>query len=176
MSPLEGPLGPLLPEHWSEFIVGIVLFGVIFLVMWKVVVPRFEKLYTQRRDAIAGELDRADKAQSEAQAALAAYKQKLAAAEEEAARIRDAARATGAQIQDDMRAKAEAEAGRIVTNARTQAEAEKSQAMETLRKDVGQMATTLAGKILGESLDDDARVGRTVDSFITSLGKAATQP
>ena len=32
MLPLEGtgPLGPLLPEHIVEFVIGLVLFGIIF--------------------------------------------------------------------------------------------------------------------------------------------------
>ena len=171
MYPLEGtgPLGPLLPAHISEFVVGVVLFGIIILVVWKVVVPRFETMYTERADAIRGGIDRADQAQAEAEAALAAYRDKLAEAEDEAARIRDAAKATGAQIEAEMRTKAEQDAARIVNSARTQVEAEKSLAMDSLRKDVGTMATTLAGRILGESLDDDARVKRTVDSFIVSL-------
>lgn len=173
MALLEGPLGPLLPEHWPEFIVGIVLFGVIVLVMWKIVVPRFEKLYVARHDAIQGELDRADQAQTEAKAALAAYRQRLADAETEAARIRDAAKASGEQIQADLTHKAEQEASRIVTTARAQVEAEKAQAIESLRKDVGMMATTLAGKILGESLQDDTKVAATVDSFIDSLAEGS---
>ena len=34
------------------------------------------------------------------------------------------------------------------------------------------MATTLAGKIVGESLDDDARALRTVDRFLAELEEA----
>ena len=173
MYPLEGPLGPLLPEHMSEFVVGIVLLIVIFLVVWKVVVPRFETMYTERKDAIEGELGRADQAQAEANAALALYRERLASAEDEAAAIRDAAKASGAQIQAEARAKAEEEASRILTTARAQADAERTSAMETLRKDIGSLATVLASKILGESLEDDARVKRTVDSFIVSLGQGS---
>ncbi|MCL1906871.1 MAG: F0F1 ATP synthase subunit B [Propionibacteriaceae bacterium] len=172
MNPLEGqgPLGPLLPSHWSEFIVGLVLFAIIYMVVWKVVMPRFETMYTDRADEIRGGIERAEQAQDEAAKALAVYKEKLANADDEAAKIRDAAKATGAQIEAESRAKAEEEASRIVNSARVQVEAEKNLAMEDLRKDVGSMATTLAGKILGENLDDSS-VKKTVDSFISSLGK-----
>ncbi|MDR0285893.1 MAG: F0F1 ATP synthase subunit B [Propionibacteriaceae bacterium] len=169
MTPLEGPLGPLLPEHISEFVVGIILFVIIYLVVRKVVVPRFETMYADRTAAISGGMEKAEQAQAEAQAALAAYKQKMAGADDEAAQIREAAKATGAQIQAEMRTEAEQEASRIVTTARAQVDAERSHAVEALRKDVGTMATVLAGKILGESLDDDARVARTVDGFIATL-------
>jgi F-type H+-transporting ATPase subunit b len=169
-----GPLGPLLPEHISELVVGLVLFGIIIFVVWKVIVPRFEKMYTDRTDEIRGGIERAEQAQDEAAKALAVYKEKLAHADDEAAQIRDAAKATGAQIEAESRLKAEEEASRIVNSARVQVEAEKSLAMEDLRKDVGSMATTLAGKILGESLDD-ASVKKTVDSFIGSLNQESTK-
>jgi len=178
MYPLEGtgPLGPLLPEHISEFVVGIVLFIIIAVAIWKVIVPRFETMYTERADEIRGGIERADKAQAEAQEALATYKAMLASAEDEASRIREAAKATAAQIAAEMRDKAEQEANRIVQSARLQVEAERTAAVDALRKDVGLMATTLAGKILGESLTDDARVARTVDSFILTLdGATVTQ-
>ncbi|MCL2736918.1 MAG: F0F1 ATP synthase subunit B [Propionibacteriaceae bacterium] len=177
MNPLEGtgPLGPLLPEHISEFVVGIVLFIIICLIVWKVIVPRFETMYAERTESIRGGIDRAEQAQAEAEAALAQYRQRLATADDEAAKIREAAKQAGAQIQADMRTQAEQDAARIVSSARVQVEAEKTAAIETLRKDVGTMATTLAGKILGESLDDDARVSRTVDSFISSLSEDSPQ-
>jgi len=176
MYPLEGtgPLGPLLPEHISEFVVGIVLFIIVFFFVKKIVVPRFETMYAERADEIRGGIDRAEQAQAEAQAALADYRERLAHAEDEAAQIRDAAKATGAQIQAEMRTKAEEDAARIVHSARTQVEAEKVQAIDSLRKDVGTMATVLAGKILGESLTDDVRVKKTVDSFITTLSEDST--
>jgi len=166
-----GPLGPLLPSHISEFVVGIVLFLIILLVMKKVVVPRFEKMYTERTEAIRGGMDKAEQAQADAQAALEKYRQRLATAEDEAAKIRDAAKAEGSQIQADLRNKAEQDADLIVMNARAQVAAERSQAVESLRKDVGTMATTLAGRILGESLEDDTRVRKTVDTFISSLSE-----
>ena len=170
-----GPLGPLLPNHISEFVIGIVLFVVVFFFVRQIVVPRFEKMYAERADEIRGGIDRAEQAQAEAQAALATYKDRLANVEDEASRIRDAAKATGAQIQAEMREKAEQDAQRIVSSARTQIDAERSSALDSLRKDVGTMATTLAGKILGESLDNDSRVRKTVDSFIDSLSEEPVQ-
>jgi F-type H+-transporting ATPase subunit b len=169
-----GPLGPLLPSHISEFVVGLVLFAIIYLVVWKVVMPRFETMYTDRADEIRGGIERAEQAQDEAAKALAVYKEKLANADDEAAKIRDAAKATGAQIEAESRQKAEEEASRIVNSARVQVEAERNSAMDDLRKDVGSMATSLAGKILGESLDE-TRVKKTVDSFISSLGKETSK-
>ena len=171
MLPLAGesPLGPLLPEHVEEFYVGIVLFVIILAVMWKVVVPMFEKTYAERTAAIQGGMQKAEAAQAEAAAALEEYKAQLASAREEASRIREEAKNQGASIVADMRQQATEESSRLLANAKAQIEAERSAAVASLRTEIGGLATTLAGRIVGESLDDDERARRTVDRFIADL-------
>ncbi len=168
MLPLEG-FGPLLPEHLSEIIAGIVLFLICWLVIQKKVVPAFEATYEERAAAIQGGMEKAEKAQAEAAAALEEYKEQLATAREEAARIREEAKAQGATIVAEMRQQAQDESARLLNNAKTQIEAARAQAIRQLRTEVGGLATTLAGRIVGESLDDDERARRTVDRFIESL-------
>ena len=167
---LEGiSLGPLLPEHIEELFIGIVLFGIIWFVMSKKVVPMFEKTYAERTAAIQGGIEKAEKAQLEAAAALDEYKAQLASAREEASRIREEAKTQGAAIIADMRAQATEESTRLLANAKAQIEAERAAAVGQLRSEVGGLATTLAGRIVGESLDDDERARRTVDRFIAEL-------
>jgi F-type H+-transporting ATPase subunit b len=177
MTPLEGtgPLGPLLPDHPSEFIVGIVLFLLILAVVWKRVVPTFEAMYARRADAIRGGIERAEQAQAEAKAALEQYRAQLAGAKDEASKIREDAKNAGAQLQAEMRTAATAESARIVQAGHTQVEAERAAAREELRRDVGTLATQLAEKIVGESLEDDARSQRTIDRFIADLDTASPQ-
>ncbi|HEX8511126.1 MAG TPA: F0F1 ATP synthase subunit B, partial [Propionibacteriaceae bacterium] len=87
----------------------------------------------------------------------------------EAARIREDAKTQGAQILAEMREQAQAEAARISTNAQAQREAERVQLMTQLRGELGGLATTLASRIVGESLTDDERARRTVDRFLADL-------
>ena len=171
MLPLAGesPLGPLLPEHPEELYVGIVLFLIILAVMWKVVVPMFEKTYAERTAAIQGGIQKAEAAQAEAAAALQEYKAQLATAREEASRIREEAKTHGAAIMADMRQQATEESSRLLANAKVQIEAERAAAVGSIRSEIGGLATTLAGRIVGESLDDDERARRTVDRFIADL-------
>ncbi len=165
---LEINLGPLLPAL-PEFIAGIVLFIVIWIVMAKKVVPAFEKTYQERSAAIQGGIEKAEAAQAEAAAALEEYRQQLAGARDEASSIREEAKAQGAQILAEMRTKAQEEADRLIAQAKAQIEAERVQAVQQLRGEIGGLATNLAGKIVGESLDDDERARRTVDRFISDL-------
>ena len=172
MVPLDG-FGPLLPEHWSEFFVGLILFLIIWFVVAKKIVPMFEKTYEERTAVISGGIEKAEKAQTEAAAALAQYQRQLAGAREEAGKIREEARAQAAEIAAQIKQQASDEAARLVEAAKAQIEAERAQAVRELRGEIGGLATDLAGKIVGESLSDDARAKRSVERFLADLESQA---
>jgi len=167
----EGKVNPLIP-HTAELIVGAIAFTLLFLVLRKFVVPMFEKAFTARTEAIQGGIERAEKAQVEAQRALNQYTQQLSKAQSEAQTLREEARVQGAAIIEDLRAKAQEEAARITAAAHASIEAERQQAVTSLRNEVGALAVELASKIVGEALDDQARQSRIVDRFLEDLEKS----
>ncbi|ASY19604.1 MAG: hypothetical protein RL583_1138 [Actinomycetota bacterium] len=167
----EGKINPLIP-HTAELIVGAIAFTLLFLTLRKFVVPMFEKAYTDRTNAIQGGMERAEKAQLEAQRALVQYNEQLSKAREEAQTLREEARVQGAAIIEDLRAKAQDEAARITATAHASIEAERQQAIASLRNEVGTLAVELASKIVGEALDDQARQSRVVDRFLEDLEKS----
>ena len=162
---------PLVP-HTAELIVGFIAFSLLFLVLRKAVVPKFEKAFSDRTHAIQGGIERAEKAQLEAQRALAQYNEQLSSAREEAQTLREEARVQGAAIVDELRAKAQEEASRITAAAHASIEAERQQAVTSLRNEVGALAVELASKIVGEALEDQARQSRIVDRFLDDLEKS----
>ena len=159
---------PVLPV-WSEVILALIVFAILFVLLRKFVVPSFEKTFAERTQAIEGGLSAAESKQAEADAKLAELEKQLGDARHEAARIREDAREQGAAIIAEMRQQAQAEAARIVEHAHTQIEAERQQAVTSLRAEVGSLATSLAGRIVGESLDDDARQQRVIERFLADL-------
>lgn len=167
----EHSLNPLLP-HAVEIVLSLVVFGLLFIAVKKWVVPNFETTFEERTKAIEGGLAAAETKQAEADAKLAELEQQLADARHEAARIREEAREHGAAIVAEMRDQAQAESARIVEHGKAQIEAERQQAVTALRAEVGTLATTLAGRIVGESLDDDERSTRVVDRFLADLEAA----
>ena len=164
-------INPLIP-HTAELIVGAVAFTLLFLTLRKFVVPMFEKAYTDRTNAIQGGMERAEKAQLDAQRALTQYNDQLSKAREEAQTLREEARVQGAAIIEDLRTKAQEEAARITATAHASIEAERQQAIASLRNEVGTLAVELASKIVGEALDDQARQSRVVDRFLEDLEKS----
>lgn len=166
----EASHGPaVLGIPWGELVIGIVSFAVLVFVLGKYAWPMFEKNYAARTEAIEGGLAKAEAAQAEAAAALTQYNEQLAGARAEAAKIREDARLAAQAIHEDMVAKAKAESDRIAAAGRAQLDAQRAQIVAELRADLGRVAVDLAGKVVGESLEDEARQRRTVDRFLAEL-------
>jgi F-type H+-transporting ATPase subunit b len=157
------------------YAVTLPLSGPLALVKTRVV-PRLEEIYAERTAAIEGGISKAEEAQAAAQAALDQYNLQLQEGREEATRIREDAKAQGAQIIAELREKANQEAGRITESAHKQIEAERQQAIVTLRGEVGRLSTDLASRIVGESLEDETRQRGIVERFLAELESGTIAP
>ena len=153
----------------DELIIGTLAFGIVFFALAKFAFPAISKTLEARADAIEGGLARAENSQAEAAAMLEEYRAQLADARGEAANIRAEAQAEKTVMIETARGEAAAAAATVTERAQAQIEAERSQAMASLRRDVSELALTLAGKVVGESLTDDARARASVDRFIADL-------
>jgi F-type H+-transporting ATPase subunit b len=159
---------PLVP-NWTEVIWGGIAFLIVFAALWKGLMPRITKTLEDRTDAIEGGLERAAEAQAQANRLREQYEAQLADARHEAARLRERSREEGAAIIAEMREQAQAEARRLTEAARAQIEADRQQAFASLRAEIGTLSVQLASKIVGESLEDEARQSRVVDRFLEEL-------
>ncbi len=166
---------PILP-YLPELIVGTLIFALYYFLIRKYVFPSLEQAYAERKAAIEGGMDQAAEAQREAEAVLSQYQAQLAEARSESARIREDAREQGAAIIAEMREQAQTEANRITTHAQRQIEAERHQAVVSLRQEVGRLSTDLASRIVGESLHDETRQRGIVDRFLAELESGDIRP
>jgi F-type H+-transporting ATPase subunit b len=164
----SGTQNPLVP-NLTELITGIIAFLIVFGILGKLLMPRAQKMLEERTDAIEGGLKRAEEAQAEANQLLDQYRAQLSEARHEAARLREEAKEQGARIKAELREEGEAEKQRLVDSARGQIAADRQQALASLRAEVGALSIELASRIVGESLEDDARQRRTVDRFLAQL-------
>src|SRR3954451_637023 len=165
---------PLIPPV-GEIIVGLIAFAIVYFVFAKYVAPRFEQVFRARREAIEGGIERAEAMHAEAKAALEQYRAQLADARNEAAQIRDQARAEGQQILEELRAEAREESARIVARGEEQLASARQQVVNELRGQIGTLAVDLAGRVVGESLADDVRRRGTVDRFLEELDDMAAE-
>ncbi|MFD3934714.1 F0F1 ATP synthase subunit B [Streptomyces sp. NPDC058611] len=166
---VQSPLIPPLPE----LVIGLIAFVIVLGFLAKKLLPNINKVLDERREAIEGGIEKAEAAQTEAQSVLEQYKAQLAEARHEAARLRQDALEQGTALKEELRAEGQRQREEIIAAGHTQIEADRKAASHTLRQDVGKLATDLAGKLVGESLEDHARQSRTIDRFLSELEEKA---
>ena len=153
----------------GTFIAELIAFAIIVFVLAKWIIPPINKAMTARQDAIRQQFSELDEAKGKAHEAEEEFRAQIADARHEAAKIREEAREQGAAIIAELREQAQTEAARIVEHAHAQIEADRQQAVTSLRAEVGTLATDLAGRIVGEALEDQARQSRVVDRFLADI-------
>ncbi|MFI5616253.1 F0F1 ATP synthase subunit B [Streptomyces sp. NPDC051567] len=164
---------PLIPPG-PELLVGAIAFAIVFFFFAKKLLPNINKVLDERREAIEGGIEKAEAAQTEAQSVLEQYKAQLAEARHEAARLRQEALEQGTALKEELRAEGQRQREEIIAAGHTQIAADRKAASQALRQDVGKLATDLAGKLVGESLEDHARQSRTIDRFLGELEEKAS--
>jgi F-type H+-transporting ATPase subunit b len=163
----EGGDNFLVPN--GTFIVELVIFLIILGVFWKYVVPPLRKAMTERQEMIRRQIEESRKTRERLEAAEAKYREVLSEARTEAAKIRDEARAEAGRIKAELREQAEREVAQIRQRGEEQLATQREQVVRQLRSEIGELAVTLAERIIGESMQDEARRRGTVDRFIDEL-------
>ena len=157
----------------DELIIGLVAFFIVFWALSKLALPGIRKALDERTAVIEGGIARAESREAEATAMYEQYQAQLAQARTEAAQIRAQAQADKAAMIEEARTEASDAAAAVTARAEASLAAERASTVASLRREVGSLAVSLAGKVVGESLEDDARARATVDRFIADLESQA---
>lgn len=160
----------------ATFFAELLIFLIVLGVIWRYVVPPVKRSMGERQEMIRQQIQESQQASKRLAEAEARYSAALAEARVEAAKIREAARADAQEIKEEMRRQAEQEVARIRERGDEQLATQREQVVRELRSELGKLAVTLAGRIVGESVADDARRAGTVDRFLDELqGMAAPE-
>jgi F-type H+-transporting ATPase subunit b len=163
----QGSTNPLIPEM-VELIVGALAFAAVFLILWRFAFPAMNKMLAERTARIQGNLENAEQAHRTAEEELARYREQLASARDEANRIIEEGRRTADQLRRDIQARAEQEAQATVSRAQDEIRLERDRVFQELRQQVASIAVDLAGRVVGESLDQQTHQ-RLIDEYIDQV-------
>jgi F-type H+-transporting ATPase subunit b len=153
----------------GTIIFEFVALALLLFLLRRYVLPRLQGAMEERQEMIRRQIDESREAKERLEKAEAEYKQALADARTEAASLREEARSEGKRIIEEMRARAQEEAANIAAAQQRQMEIDRQRTVAELRSEIGQLAVDLAGRIVGESLEDEARRSGTVDRFLAEL-------
>jgi F-type H+-transporting ATPase subunit b len=157
-----------------EYIGSLVGFLLIIYFAWRKIVPPVRKMMTQRQDAIRQQVSDAKLATERLAAAEKKYRDALAEARTEAAKIRDAARADAQRIVTEMRAHAEGEVERIRQRGEEDLVAQRQQVIRELRARIGELTVDLASELVSEHLSSQSSRSATVDRLLDELDAMAS--
>ncbi len=158
----------LLPAT-AELIAGLIAFTIIFVFVWKWVLPMVDKRLEARQQAIVGQLTAAEETKREAEGILADYKAQLAKARDDANRIVEEARRTADALRSETMSKASDEASEITRKAREEAAGERERAASAIRDEVAALSMAVAEKAVAGAIDTKAQA-KLVEQYIAELG------
>jgi F-type H+-transporting ATPase subunit b len=138
------------PLDWGPQIIWLaVTFGILYLLMVYVALPRIGSVMEARAAHIANDLASADKLRRETEEAIAAYEQALAEARQKAHAIVEAGRAKLKEETAAERANLEAELGRKGAEAEERIEAAKISAMREVNAVAADVAADIVRQLIG---------------------------
>ncbi len=162
----------ILRIDWVKFTFGAIALAVVYLFVVRKAVPRIMSVLDERHDAIEGGIERAKRAEAEAEEIRQQYREKLQETQREYSQELEKAKEQRAAIIAEAREEAQVEARRIVETAKAQIEADRQQAMVQLRNEIGTLSAELASRIVGETLSDSAAQSRVIDRFLDELERS----
>jgi F-type H+-transporting ATPase subunit b len=140
---------------WKVIIAQIINFGIILLILTKVLYKPILSALEARQHRIAESLKKADEIEKNAVMAEEKVNAKMNEAKKEAQKIMDGAKADGSKMMQELTTQAEKEADRIKKNAEAQMEVERKELYSDAQKRAGQLALLLMTKALKQDMGEE---------------------
>jgi F-type H+-transporting ATPase subunit b len=138
------------PLDWGPQLIWLLItFGILYVLMLKVALPRIGSVLEARADRIAKDLAEADRLRRQTEEAIAAYEQTLAEAKQKAHAIIDEGRAKLKAESAAERARLDAELAERGAEAEKRINAAKTSAMRDVNEVAADVAADIVRKLIG---------------------------
>lgn len=159
---------------------GLMIWTLVTFVIVLIVLKRFafgplQEVIEARRKSITADLDAAEQARSEAEAALTEYREQLAASRKEASRIVEEARRSMDEKRRSDLAELETEKQHQLDRARAEIAAETRQSLAAIKQQVADLTVTATEKVLQTKLDE-AEQKRLIDDALSDVDFGVLAP
>jgi F-type H+-transporting ATPase subunit b len=152
----EAGLPQMNPEHFASQIFWLAItFGLLFLLLSRIALPRIEGALALRKNRIEGDLAAAERARKEASDALTAYEAALAQARGRALALADDNRKRIVGEIESLKHSADAEAQEAMSRAEARIAAERTRAEGNIRSAAAEAAASIVERLLGVAVTVD---------------------
>ncbi|OHV85537.1 F0F1 ATP synthase subunit B [Ensifer sp. LCM 4579] len=146
----SGVFPPFDSSHFASQLLWLAItFGLFYLLMSKVIIPRIGGILETRHDRIAQDLDEASRLKGEADAAIAAYEQELSDARAKGHSIADTAREAAKNKASADRVAVEADLAKKIAAAETRIADIKTKALSDVGAIAEETATAVVTQLIG---------------------------
>ena len=137
---------------WSQLFWLLLIFGTIFFVIGRGMVPKIQGVVEQRDRKIADDLERAQKARDEAEQTEAEYRQRIEASRAEAMKLAQAAKQAGAREAEERAKAVDAEIGKTLAKAEEKIRRSLDKAMSEIDSVSVEATRELVAKLTGKAI------------------------
>lgn len=151
-----GVFPPFNPDTFAPQLIWLALtFGVLYLIMSRVALPRITNVLDERASRIKRDLDAAARLKGETDKALAAYEQSLNDAKGNANTIAKDTRASLAAAVDKEKAAVDAQMNAKIADAEVRISATKAKALASVNDIAAGAAAAIVGRLIGQDATAD---------------------
>ena len=159
-----------LTPAWPAALFNLLMFLALFFVLAKFVWPKILEGLQAREQKIGDDLRSAEQAHAEASALKKDFEQKIAEAHAESRKLLDEARADAETLRVKLKADTEAEMTSLRQRASEDIDQARKQALTDLHGHAVELATLVAGKVIGRQIQD-VDTQRLVDESLEQLNR-----
>lgn len=162
-------LGLNLPGLIAQF----VNFGVMLFILWRLVLPRVQRMLDERRERIRESLEAADRMRMQAQDAERQVQAQIEEGRAESRRLVEQAQQIAKRIEEEANERARTEVEQMRARALADIQLERDSAIAALRREFAEVTIAAAEKVINQSLDRQAHQ-RLIEEVLadSSLGQS----
>jgi len=156
-------------QLFADSTLTIIAVFALFAIMSYFLFNPVRKLLNDRKQKIQTELTDAKTSMEQAEELKSKYEEKLRVADKEAEEILSEARRRGLENEGKIIAAAKEEANRILERAKVEAELEKQKVSDEVKKEIINVASVMAGKVVSASIDTSVQE-KLIDETLKEMG------
>lgn len=154
-----------------DAVLMIIAIFTLFLFLSRFLFDPARKFLEGRTERIKNDIETAQSEKEEALALKADYEEKLRSIDKEAEEILSDARKRALASEAGIIAKAKEDAAAIIERAKTEAELEKQKVADEVKKEMIQVASAMAGKVVAANIDTTVS-DSLIDETLKEIGKS----
>ena len=154
-----------------DAVLMIIAIFFLFLIASNKLINPVRKMMQDRQNRIADDIESAKEDKESANALKLEYEEKLKNIDKEAEQILSEARAKALKNEDQIIARAKEEAEAIIARANKEAELEKQKLADDVKKEMINIASIMAGKVVKASIDTTVQ-DSLIDETLKEMGES----